>query len=39
LTKVKRTREGMEKALENRKKSTTNFPKSVFKRRNRVEEG
>jgi hypothetical protein len=38
-TKVKRTREKMWTMLENRKNVTTDFPRSVFKRKNRVEEG
>jgi len=38
-TKVKRTREEMLTTLENRKKATIDFPRSVFKRKNKVEEG
>ncbi len=38
-TKVKRTREEMQKTMENKKKATTNFPRNVFKRKNNVEEG
>jgi hypothetical protein len=39
LTKVKRTREEMQTTLENRKKAITYSPKSVFKRKNKVEQG
>jgi hypothetical protein len=38
-TKVKRAREEMHIALENRKKATTNSPRSVIKKKNKVEEG
>ncbi len=38
-TKVKRTREEMKTTLENRKKVVTNSPRSVFKKKNKVEEG
>jgi len=37
-TKVKRTKEDMQIAVENKKKATTNLPKSAFKM-NKVEEG
>jgi hypothetical protein len=37
--KVKRTREDMQTMLENRKKATIDSLKSVFKRKNKVEEG
>jgi hypothetical protein len=37
--KVKRTREEMETPLKNRKKATIDFPRSVFKKKNRIEEG
>jgi hypothetical protein len=37
--KVKITKEEMYTILENRKKATTYFPKNVFKRKNKVEEG
>jgi len=37
--KVKRTREEMQTTLENKKKVATNSPRSVFKKKNRVEEG
>jgi hypothetical protein len=36
--KVKRTRKEMHVALENRKKVATKSPRSVFKRKNKVEE-
>jgi hypothetical protein len=39
LAKVKRTREEMQIALENRKKVAANFLRIAFKRKNRVEEG
>jgi hypothetical protein len=39
LAKVKRTREEMQTTLDNRKKATTNFPRSDFKKNNIVEEG
>jgi hypothetical protein len=39
LAKVKRTREEMQIALENRKKVAANFLRTTFKRKNRVEEG
>jgi hypothetical protein len=39
LVKVKRTREKMLIALENRKKIAVDFPISAFKRKNKVEEG
>jgi hypothetical protein len=35
-TKVLKTREEMKTTLENRKKATTNSPRSVFKRKNRI---
>jgi hypothetical protein len=35
---TKRTREEMQTTLENRKKATTNSPRSAFKRKNKVEE-
>jgi hypothetical protein len=38
LTKVKRTREEMQTTLENKKKATTNSPRSAPKRKNKVEE-
>jgi hypothetical protein len=38
-TKVKRTREERQKTLENRKKATTNSPRSVIIRKNKIEEG
>ncbi len=37
--KVKRIREKMQSTLENRKKVATNSPKSVLKKKNKVEEG
>jgi hypothetical protein len=37
LTKVKRTREEMQTSLENRKKTITYSPISVFKKLNKVE--
>jgi hypothetical protein len=37
--KVKRTREEMQTTLKNRKKATSNSPRSVLKRKNRVKEG
>jgi hypothetical protein len=39
LAKVKRTREEMHTTLENRKKATTDFPRSACKNKNIVEEG
>ncbi len=39
MTKVKRTREEMETTLENKKKATTNSPKIVLKKKNKVQEG
>ncbi len=36
-TKVKRTREEMRTSLENRNKAITDFPRSVFKMKNKVE--
>ncbi len=39
LAKVKRTREEMQIALENRKKVAANFLRIALKRKNRVEEG
>jgi hypothetical protein len=39
LAKVKRIREEMQTTLDNKKKATTNFSRSAFKRKNRVEEG
>jgi DNA anti-recombination protein RmuC len=36
---LKKTREEMQTTLENRKKTITYFPRSVFKRKNKVEEG
>jgi hypothetical protein len=39
LAKVKRTREEMQKTLENRKKATIDSPRSAFKRKNKVEKG
>jgi hypothetical protein len=39
LTMVKRTREEMQKTLENRKKVVINSPRNAFKRKNKVEEG
>jgi hypothetical protein len=39
LAKVKRTREEMQTTLDNRKKATTNFPRSALKKNNIVEEG
>jgi hypothetical protein len=38
-TKVKRTREEMKTTLENKKKVVAKSPRSVFKRKNKVEEG
>ncbi len=38
-TKVKRTREEMQTTLENGKKATIDSPRSVLKRKNKVEEG
>jgi hypothetical protein len=38
LTKVKRTREEMQTTLENKKKATTNSPRSAPQRKNKVEE-
>jgi hypothetical protein len=38
-TKVKRTREEMHVALENRRMTTTKSPRSVLKRKNIIEEG
>jgi hypothetical protein len=38
-TKVKRTREEMQTTLENKKNFATNFPRNVFKKKNKVEEG
>ncbi len=38
-TKVKIIKEEMQTTLENRKKATTNSPRSAFKRKNKVEEG
>jgi hypothetical protein len=37
--KVKRTKEEMEIPLNNRKKTTTDSPRSAFKKKNRIEEG
>jgi hypothetical protein len=37
--KAKRTKEEMQTTLDNRKKATTNFPISDFKKKNIVEEG
>ncbi len=37
--KVKRTREEMQITLENKKKAAIDFPRSAFKRKNKVEEG
>ncbi len=37
-TKVKRTKEEMQRTMENKKKATTNSPRSAFKRKNIVEE-
>jgi len=37
--KVKRTREEMQITLENKKKTAIDFPRSAFKRKNKVEEG
>jgi hypothetical protein len=37
--KVKRTREEMQTTLENRKKAVTDSPRSVVKRKNRIEGG
>jgi hypothetical protein len=39
LAKVKRTREEMQTILQNKKKTIINFLRSVFKRKNKVEEG
>jgi hypothetical protein len=39
LIKVKRTREEMQTTLKNRKKATTDSPRSVWKRKNKVEKG
>jgi hypothetical protein len=39
LTKVKRTREEMKTTLKNRKKVAIDSLRSVFKRKNKVEEG
>jgi hypothetical protein len=39
MAKVKRTREEMQITLENKKKVTIDFPRSAFKRKNKVEEG
>jgi hypothetical protein len=39
LTKVLKTREEMQTTLENRKKAIVDFQRSVFKRKNKVEEG
>jgi hypothetical protein len=36
---VKRTKEEMHTTLKNRKKVVIDFPRSVFKRNNKVEEG
>jgi hypothetical protein len=36
-TKVKRSREEMKTSLENRKKATTNSPRSDFKKKNEIE--
>jgi hypothetical protein len=38
-TKVKRIREEMQTTLDNRKRVATNFPRSVLKKNNKVEEG
>jgi hypothetical protein len=38
-TKVKRTRKELKTTLENKKKVATDSPRSVLKRKNRVEEG
>ncbi len=38
-TKVLKTREEMQRTMENKKKTTTNSPRSAFKRKNNVEEG
>jgi hypothetical protein len=39
LTKIKRIREEMQTSLQNRKKVVANSSRSVFNRKNRVEEG
>jgi len=39
LAKVLKTREEVQTTLENKKKTTTNSPRSAFKRKNKVEEG
>jgi hypothetical protein len=39
LTKIKRIREEMQTSLQNRKKVATDSPRSVFNKKNRVEEG
>jgi hypothetical protein len=37
--RLKRTREEMQTTVENRKKATTDFPRSALKRKNIIEEG
>jgi hypothetical protein len=39
LAKAKRIKEEMQTTLENKKKVVVDFPKSAFKRKNKVEEG